>query len=550
LKNLLDGILAGMEIFLENWAMYMSRAGYLEHTTAKREDCILSLNGVIHPIQQMLEAKAELDFPHILADGRSIADQVMETARRHKSRGISAEMFFGCFKTLIHSMEDIVLQMEIPDGKKIKGYIELRRIIDAVETIVVDDWISRDITDDIKVMAEKNRALTLDKNKYENIFEATSDMVIVVSGGGEVLELNAVAKNRFGRDSIGKYSLELIGFSGYAFDDFLKQYPYGQMFEIRDPKISAIYSMVVVPLKKVSLASAGYVIILNDITCIADQRMKLEHLVTERTEALAKSEKLFRSLFTSAGEGIMLVDAGLNIKQANQKAADMFGMEIADIEKISCLKIVHPDSIDALRLASAISEGEVWHGEFNGVTKSGDAFPASITINKFNLGGESFLHLIIRNITQQKSMERYLMQEKTKAEEMNVTLRNVLKTIDKEREELELSVSQKIVTSVIPSIQKLASEENPEVRLMYMSILRDQLTGLTKSSASISNSDMVKLTKSEIHVCQMIQSGSSSKDIAEALNISAETVQTHRKNIRKKLGLSGKDINLFAYLNK
>ena len=48
----------------------------------------------------------------------------------------------------------------------------------------------------------------------------------------------------------------------------------------------------------------------------------------------------------------------------------------------------------------------------------------------------------------------------------------------------------------------------------------------------------------------MIQSGATSKDIADGMAISIETVQTHRKNIRRKLGLSGKDVNLYAYLNR
>lgn len=273
-------------------------------------------------------------------------------------------------------------------------------------------------------------------------------------------------------------------------------------------------------------------------------------MVSERTEALRKSEKLFRSLFTSAGEGIILVDKSLKIMQVNEKGADMFGRKVSELEGQNCVKIIHPDSIDSLLAASAIEEGDVWHGEVNGITGSGDAFPASITVNKFHMGGENVLHLIVRNITQQKSMEEYLRQEKTKAEEMNVTLRNVMKAIDKEKEELELGIAQKITTSIIPSLQKLASEENKEVRNMYMNILRDQLAGLSRSAGAINNEDMMKLTKSEIQVCQMIQAGSSSKDIADTMNISFETVQTHRKNIRKKLGLSGKDVNLFAYLNK
>ncbi|MGD9807780.1 MAG: PAS domain S-box protein [Deferribacterales bacterium] len=550
MKILLDRILTEMETFLENWAMYMRGAGYLEHTTAKREDCILSIQGVVFPIRQHLSEKIPLDFASILKNSRNIADSVLMTAQRHKSRGISAEMFFGCFKTLIHSVEDIILGMDADDSTKLKGYIELRRIFDAMETIVINDWNSQDGSEYISVLAEKNRALTLDKNKYENIFEVTSDIAIVINAEGTVLELNKAATEQFKGDIVGENILKYIGLSEYSIDEFLKAFPYGEQHEIRVPEISAIYSMVVVPLKKVSLASAGYVIILNDITCMVDQRLKLEAVVAERTEALTKSEKIFRSLFTSAGEGIMLADAELNVVQANQKAADMYGLTTATLEGVSCIMITHPASIDSLRLAASIKEGEVWHGEINSITKSGDIFPASVTVNKFKLGGKDFLHIIVRNITQQKSMEEYLKQEKTKAEEMNVTLRNVMKAIDKEKEELELSISQKVLTTIIPSVQKLAGESNSEIRQMYLNIVRDQLSGLTKSTGSMNNEDIMKLTKSEIQVCQMIQSGSSSKDIAETMNISFETVQTHRKNIRKKLGLSGKDVNLFAYLNK
>ncbi|MDN3203970.1 LuxR C-terminal-related transcriptional regulator [Algoriphagus sediminis] len=46
----------------------------------------------------------------------------------------------------------------------------------------------------------------------------------------------------------------------------------------------------------------------------------------------------------------------------------------------------------------------------------------------------------------------------------------------------------------------------------------------------------VKLTKKEKQVVKLILDGQSSKEIGEALNISINTVGTHRKNILKKLG--------------
>lgn len=539
-----------MDTFLVKWTDYMEQAGYLEHTTAKKEDCILSLHGLIEPIQAHLDNGSSLRFASILKHSRELADFLVMTAKNHRARGIGAEMFFGCFKTLLHAVDDIIIQAEIPDGEKFRDYIEFRRVVDGIETIALAEWDARSHDSSLNLLAEKNRSLTLEKNKYENIFESTSDTVLVINREGGILEMNGAARDHFGVEAIGQPVFNHIGHADYTVDTFLQQYPHGRRHEIRMQDGIPIYSMVIVPLRKVSLASAGYVIFLRDITSIVDQRVQLEGLVLERTEALTKSEQLFRSLFTSAGEGILLVDTSLTIVQANEKAADMFGMTSLWLEGANCVKIIHPDSIDKLREATSIKEGDVWHGEVNGITGSGDAFPASITVNKFQLGGEYFLHLIVHNITQQKAMERYLREEKTKAEEMNVTLRNVMKAIDRDKEELELSISQKVTTSIIPSLQKLAAEENGEIRDIYMKILRDQLAGLTRSSGAISNEDIIRLTKSEVHVCQMIQAGSTSKDIADGLAISIETVQTHRKNIRRKLGLSGKDVNLFAYLNK
>ena len=50
-------------------------------------------------------------------------------------------------------------------------------------------------------------------------------------------------------------------------------------------------------------------------------------------------------------------------------------------------------------------------------------------------------------------------------------------------------------------------------------------------------------------ICKYIQTGYSSKEIAEAMNVSFETIQVHRRNIRKKLGLRGRRTNLYAYLS-
>ncbi|MGB3210068.1 MAG: PAS domain-containing protein [Desulforhopalus sp.] len=60
------------------------------------------------------------------------------------------------------------------------------------------------------MLAEQNRSLTLEKNKYENILQSTSDIVLVINDDGEILEMKAVTGNYFGDDALGESVFEHI----------------------------------------------------------------------------------------------------------------------------------------------------------------------------------------------------------------------------------------------------------------------------------------------------------------------------------------------------
>jgi DNA-binding NarL/FixJ family response regulator len=51
--------------------------------------------------------------------------------------------------------------------------------------------------------------------------------------------------------------------------------------------------------------------------------------------------------------------------------------------------------------------------------------------------------------------------------------------------------------------------------------------------------DAQPLTDRELHVLELLGSGMSTREIANALNLSFKTIETHRENIKHKLGLRG-----------
>ena len=58
----------------------------------------------------------------------------------------------------------------------------------------------------------------------------------------------------------------------------------------------------------------------------------------------------------------------------------------------------------------------------------------------------------------------------------------------------------------------------------------------------------MELTPAEVAITTMIRNGLSTKEIAQLRCISGATVRRHRENIRRKLGLKNRKVNLVTYL--
>ena len=87
-----------------------------------------------------------------------------------------------------------------------------------------------------------------------------------------------------------------------------------------------------------------------------------------------------------------------------------------------------------------------------------------------------------------------------------------------------------------------------EKQQMYLHAVEMSLSNIVSPFVQNLSTKFLKLTPTEIQVANFVKNGKTTKEIADVLNLSIKTVETHRKNIRKKIGISNRKSNLRAYL--
>lgn len=140
-------------------------------------------------------------------------------------------------------------------------------------------------------------------------------------------------------------------------------------------------------------------------------------------------------------------------------------------------------------------------------------------------------------------------REQQKAlEEKNITLKEILSQLEVEKRRLQDNVVANSEKIFLPTLKKLKKTADPR-SARQIEILEKNLEDLTSSfGKKIMESSNNALTSKEIEICNMIKNGLTSKEISKILNIALQTVERHRNNIRKKLDIVKKDINLASYL--
>ena len=158
------------------------------------------------------------------------------------------------------------------------------------------------------------------------------------------------------------------------------------------------------------------------------------------------------------------------------------------------------------------------------------------------------------DITERKYMEdnlrkseSKLREQKSALEQKNIALREIIAQVEVEKNKLRENVIANVNELIFPVLEKIklnrASNE-------YIDLLRYLLEKLSFSFGQKITKISYKLTPREIEISTLIESGLMNKEISRLLNITCNTIEKHRENIRKKLGIYNKSINLRSFLKQ
>ena len=221
---------------------------------------------------------------------------------------------------------------------------------------------------------------------------------------------------------------------------------------------------------------------------------------------------------------------------------------------------IHPDDVNRLTEANKRAfETNRFNEEFRTYNeKKGEwRWVQAISTGGVNKKGwNRYVNGILIDITERKvseealkSKERELETKANKLEDINTALNVLLEKRKVDQIELEEKIVLNVENLIKPYLDKLRQGSLDDRKKNILNIIQSNLDEIISPFTHNLSSRHYNLTPKEIQIANFIRQGTTNKEIAEILFLSVKTVEFHRDNIRKKLGIKNKKINLTSHLS-
>ncbi len=329
---------------------------------------------------------------------------------------------------------------------------------------------------------------------------------------------------------------------------------YGEEYFLQRAKILEPYGYIMKPIRKQELKGAIE---------IALHKSQIQHRLQE-------SERKFNAMLQAIGDHVNMMDTDLNLIWANEATKKAFG---DDIVGKKCYSVFHqrkkPCTPFPCHVIRTFRTGKVHHQETKCVNNDGQTITYYCTSNvalEDGSGKPKAAIEVCQDISELTRLKRELqesrdqlerkviertreLETKTKRlEEVNTALKVLLNKRHEDKKELEENVLTNVKSLVMPYIEKMHKTRLNEQQKTFMDIIETNIEEIISPFYKKLILKYSSLTPTELNITSLIKDGNTTKQIANILNISPKTVDTHRKNIRRKIGIENKKINLRSHL--
>jgi len=408
---------------------------------------------------------------------------------------------------------------------------------------------------------QADEALKESEEKYRQIFATVSDAIMLFDGETrEFIDVN---------DSC-------LSMYGYSKNEFLKLRHYDITAEPEASSKSIKQTLsgetIKIPLRyhkrnggvifPVEISSGVFKLGRRQVVCgvvrdISD-RKHVEDL-------LKQSEKRLRNFLNNLNDAAYETDSSGNVTYTNKMGEVITGLPLKDIIGKSFLPLFTEESQKiAIDVYQRTLNGESQEHELTFTNGKTCHFKNAPLRN--NDGKIVGTFGICRDITDRKLAERALKKAHDELEdrvaertrelkiktdglvEVNTALKVLLDKRNEDKINIEKNITSNINKLILPYLDKIKKIALDDEQKTYLELLESNLNEIISPFTHKISAKYMNLTPAEIQVADFVKHGKSTKEIANLLNLSVKTIDSHRESIRKKIGIKNKKANLRSYL--
>jgi PAS domain S-box-containing protein len=504
------------------------------------------------------------------------------------------------------SLHHLQKQLELQNSRLQQEITERERVEDELKThrAYLEDLIAERTKDLINIndklqeeIAERNiiqEAVIRAKKEWELTFDAVPDLISLIDRNYSIVRVNKAMAEK-----LDLLPHEVLGLRCYQVVHNAEVPPSscphamhltdGQEHtsEIYIEKLSATFMVSVSPLYDDKGQMTHCVHVARDIS----KRKQLE-------VALEKSKEQYRSLVESANDIVFRTDTTGVFTYINPIASRISGYSQEELIGKQYLALIRPDMREEIarflgrQFAKELANT---YYEFPIIKKDGQELwigqnTQLLLENEQVIGFQA----VARDITERRQIEaelrkhrdhlEQLVEERTselakvndqllaklveheraetalrkktkelqlnsnKLKDLNAALKILLQQREEDKTELEEKVLLNVKHLLTPHFEALKKRNMDQESKVILEILESNTKNMTSSFAHKLSTKYLSFTPTEIKVANFVKEGKQIKEIAEIMRVSRYTIELHRFNIRKKLGLKSRKTNLQSYL--